>query len=49
MIFFYLGLFEFLVIVRFQLHQRTKDVLVLIRIFISEQDVLRFFIHTRFF
>lgn len=48
-VFVYLGLFEFLVVISFQLNERTKDVLVLIGVFISQQDVLRLLIHTRLF
>lgn len=43
---YYLGLFEFLIIVSLQLHKRTKDVLVLVSILITEQHMLGFFIHT---
>lgn len=46
---FYLRFLQFLVIVCFKLDKRTKDVLVLISIFISKEDVLWLFINPRLF
>lgn len=43
----HLRLFEFLVIVGLQLHQGTKDVLVLIGVFVAQQHMLRLLVHTR--
>lgn len=45
----YLGFFQLLVVVSLQFDQRTKDILVLVGVFVAQQHMLRFLIHTGLF